>query len=355
MTDDNDKLDSNIQIGTSDLTAALGASDDEDLELLGRGMMYTVGDVVVPREWLLEQADELDIPERLLPTETTPHSAFKRAMDYLTRDGYDARAVDAGGTTVRVEFRVKKTDGKTRHLIADAHFGDVAEDGGVWRHYDLGAFHYDVEAQGMVARKDEDCPVILNERWEKFVGRAHNLFRQMEQSHTGNDIRNIAYSLRYKWTDSILPLRDAGAVYFVPEGELTEIVNSIATLYDRINEEFKEDGKDVEIRTFEVVDTDDKREWVRHRVEKNLESVVDSAFEDAFDALKNDEETVDEIVEVVAGELDAATNTADNYNDLLQSRLSVERVLTDKLDAVDDNDKEDIIQRVLNDNGIAAQ
>lgn len=352
MSKSNDKLDSNIELDKSELSAVVG--DEDELEVLGRAMMYTVGDVVVPREWLLERAEALGIPDRLLPTETTPHSAFKRSLDRLTNDGWDAEWVRAGTKDVRVEYRVKKSDGKARHLIADVHYDedDINVDGGKWEHHDLGSYHYDTEHQGLRSRQDESCPLILEEKWEAFHNRAHTLFQEEQRSHNGNDIRNIAYSLRYKWTDTIVPLRDAGAVYFVPEGDLTSIMESIATLYDEINEEYKSSGKDVEIRTIEVVDSEEKREWVEHRVQKNLESVVDSAFSEAWDSLKEDDETIEEIVESVADNLGAAENTATNYNDLLQSRLSVEQVLQRKLGEVDGDEKEDVIQRVLNENGV---
>lgn len=353
---------SNITVERRELTAAIGAGEDEDLELLGRAMIYGVGEVLVPRDWLLQRCRDLDVPERIVPTEPRPHSAYKRAQSRLvtsnTQNGKtrtDVRYASFPGfqEPFRVELDSKDGNGNVNHLTADVFFPAevTGEEGGKWVHHDLGHFNYDTETQSTVAVKHDDCPEALEDLWAEMEKRARDLHQRMMEHHTGDDLRHMIYlemilNSPPDWP-SLIPLRDAGAVYFVPEGDLTEVLESLATIFSEVNTQFKQGGKDVEIRTLEIVDTDEKREWIEGRVEQSLEKLVDDVIDDAFEALEDGDDTVDDIVETVAEQLGEGGDTAAQYNGLLQAKLDVEAMMANRAQEVEDDEKEELIENAM--------
>lgn len=134
----------------------------------------------------------------------------------------------------------------------------------------------------------------------------------------------------------------------MPEGPLTDTVESIQDLYSAIDENWREDGSPVSIRLIEIIDNQNRREWVQNRVEKSLEKMVDDVVEEAFDMLTddNDESTASEIVREVMDELDAAVETADQYNSLLQAEFKVEELLEEHAESVG-KDKEELVEQVM--------
>lgn len=352
------------EIERRDLAAVVG-KENGDAEVLGRAMMYGVGEVLVPRDWLLDECRSRGVPERILPTEPTPHSAYKRAQSRLvtsnTRNGRkrtDRRWVqmpEVEGGPFRVELELKSGDGRTNinHLRADVYFPEevTGEEGGTWNTHELGHFNYDKETQTTKAVQSKDCPGGLQTLWDEMVARAETLHDEMQEMHTGDDLRHMVYlemilNSPNDWPD-IIPLRDAGAVYFVPEGPLTDVLEELSEVFTEVNQRFKQGGKDVEIRTLPVVDDEERREWVRQRVEKSLEEMVDDVLETAFEDLEEDEDTIEGLVETVAGELDGAGNTANQYNNLLQAQLGVEKYLQNLKANIGDDEKEELVEGVI--------
>lgn len=329
------------------LSGVLGAEDDEELEVLGRAMMYTVGEVQVPRDWLLQRCRDLGIPERLVPGEPSPYSAYTRAMSRLVSSKQSHKKVQGR----RVEITLHNSDGHVKHLQADVHFSqeEVGEAGGRWEHHDLGHFDYDADAQRLRSQKNDSIPDALVEVWEGFQARARHLFQEMQNSHTGDDIRHMVYlemilNSPPDWPD-IIKLRDGGSVYFVPEGPLTDVLESMATLFSEIGQKFKEGGKEVEIRTLEVVDSEDKRDWIESRVEAELDGLAEDVIDEAFEALDENEDW-DEIVDNALEQIDAGDDMAQRYNQLLQAGLDLESKLEARKEELK-GDKEELVEGIV--------
>lgn len=352
-----------ITVQRRELSGVLG-SDTEDVEILGRAMVYRAGDVLVPRDWLLGRCDDLDVPESIWPSETTPHSAYKRTMSRLvtsnvqTGDLVRSDVFRTGGfganQPLRVEMDLKDGNRNVRHLAADVFFpeGVSGVEGGQWSTHTLGHFDYDADRQSVRAWEDNACPDELEDLWKMFTNRAEMLHETMMESHTGDDLRHMIYlnmilNSPPEWPN-IIPLIDRGGLYFVPEGPLTDVIDSLAVIFREANEHFKVGGAEMAIRTLEVVDSDEKREWIRSRVEQALEEMVDDVLDDAFEAFDDGEETADEVVKTVAERLDAEAHNAEQYNDLLQAKLEVESMLSARAEATDDDEKQEIIERAMN-------
>lgn len=343
-----DKIDAGMSFSRRNLQAVTGegGESEEDIELLGRLMIYTVGEVYVPREWLLEKCEELGVPERLIPSEVTPHSAYKRAMGELFDDPARRVRYDVQDPAERVEFDLLDGDGNINHIRANVFFPEhaIGEEGGRWDTHELGTFGYDADSQRLVATPADDTPEALEGSWERIVGQARDLMELMQDRHNETDIRHMAYYLRLRYTDSIVPMRDGGAVYFVPEGELADIVDSLQELYREIDRKFKSGGS-MAIRQVEVLDGEDKREWVRSRVEQSLDRMVEKALDEAFGKLDEDD-TAEEIVAEALDRIQDAEDTADRYNDLLEAQLAVEELLKERVEELTD-EKGDLAQKIV--------
>lgn len=352
---------SSIEVQRSELSAVLGANA-ADAEVLGRAMQYRAGDVLAPRDWLLRRCRELDIPEQIIPSQPTPHAAYKRAMRRLVTSNpqiqderTDRRYVyhEAVDDTLRVDLRLKDGDGNVKHLWADVFFPEelTGAEGGRWVDHRLGWFDYDVDGQSVRTRPDDDLPEALEALWADMAGRAMRLHKYMQEHHTGQDLRNMVYlgmvrNSPPEWPD-IIPLIDRGGFYFVPEGGLTDIIDNMAVIFEEANQ-FKTGGSTMAIRTLEVMDTDDKNAWIQSRVESKLEKVVDDALDEAFDALEDGEETAAQIVDTMAERLEVeGRETADQYNALLQAKLDVEQILASEVAGLKADDRKELVEKAV--------
>lgn len=355
---------SEITVQRRELSGVIGAEAAEDAEILGRALAYRAGEVLVPRDWLLQRCRDLEVPERVLPSKPTPHSAYKRAMSRLVTSNpqdwpkrTDERWMNIDGVPaehnpLKITLDLKDGEGNVNHLTADVFFPEaiIGEEGGKWQHHDLGHFDYNTDAQRVRGYEADDNPDALHGLWVEMADRADQLHQMMEEHHTGQDLRNMIYlNMIYnsppEWP-SVIPLIDKGGLYFVPEGPLSDVIDSLAVVFREANDQFKVGGAEMAIRTLEVMDSDDKREWVRKSVERSLDQVVDRAIEQASKALEDDDD-VDEIVNTVVEAVDAEAHSADQYNDLLQAKLDVEAKLESRADDVSDDDMEAIIESAM--------
>lgn len=351
-----------IEVQRRELNAVLGADEDDELEVLGRAMQYRAGDVLVPRDWLLDRCHDLDIPERVIPSAPTPHSAYKRSQARLvtsnpqtsdTRTDVFWERVPEVSRQLRVDIQLKAGSGNVNHLRASVFYPAdvVGEEGGRWVDHELGTFDYDTDSQTITSRKDDDCPEALGDIWDRMKLRAGDLHARMQEHHTGDDLRHMVYlnmilNSPPDWPD-IIPLIDQGGMYFVPEGELTDVIDRLAQIFDESND-FKTGGANMAIRTLEVVDSADKREWITERVEQTLEGLVDDVIEEAFERLDEGDDTADEIVETIVDRVEEeGGETANQYNGLLQAKLDVEAILASHATDVEDDEKQELIESAM--------
>lgn len=351
------KLDSDIEPERQRLKDATGIADVENMELLGYGVMYTVGydfNCIVPRDWLLDRAGDLGIPSWILPSEPSPHYAYDRAIKMMKEhwlDDYyiEAPRMDSG---VKEEHRVtvdlKEGDGNRIWKVRAEVFFDEEEskqEGGTWDQHDLGFFAYNKERSSLSAHRDDglDEDDYLYPIWEDITSAADAMHRRMMSHHIAGDIRRMMTSAINDYSNNVIQLRRA--VYLFPAG-MDDFISNMTQLYREINDNFKETGEPVAIRTFEVLNTDEKQEWIQHKVQQTIEENLDSILDEAFE--KFDEgEAANQVVKIIRKNLDDSTDTAETYNALLEAEIDIEEALEEQKKNVADSDKEEIIDKVI--------
>jgi hypothetical protein len=350
------QLDSGIDHEKEKLRQALGDEAD-DISVLGYGVMYTVGadwNCIVPRKWLLDRINDLGIPRWLAPTETAPHYAFDRAIKWMREDWLETYYVEAprldNGVEEDHEIRVnlKEGDGsRVWHVYAEVFFDEEESkvEGGKWVQHHLGRLAYDKNSQYVRSTIDDELEEEhhLMEVWEDVSDGLEELFKTMENSHIAQDIRKMMYSTVTKYTNNVVKLRRS--VYLFPAG-MGEFVESMATLYAEIDEKWKDTGEPVAVRTFEVLDTDDKQEWVQHQVENTLEDSIDDILESAF-AQFDEGEAADQVVKIIRQKMDQSMETAETYNALLEAEIDIEETLEQEKQEIADAEKQEIVEKVM--------
>lgn len=348
------QLDSSIEPEKRELKDAVGSSNPE---ILGYGVMYTVGadwNCIVDHEWLKDKIQELGLPEYLTPRRPTPTSGYKRAIQLLRQnwlEDYEIMAprLDTGEQEPHtVSVNLKEGDGQyIWHVRAEVFFTEEEskQEGGTWDQHDLGYFTFDPETESFYARQDEnlDEEDHLYPVWADVSGAGRALFRRMQQTNNARDVRQMMRKIVTKYTSNVIKLRRS--VYLFPAG-LEDVVESMSQLYAAIDDEWKDSGEPIAIRTFEVLDTDEKREWVKHRVQQTLEDNIDKIVGSALEEF-DEGEAAESVVREIQDNIAETEGTAEVYNGLLEAQISVEESLHEYKEDLADENKEDILERVL--------
>jgi hypothetical protein len=351
-------IESNIEVQGEELEGFIGEDEDlDELEVLGFATMSTVGELTVPRDWLIPRMEELGLPEFMFPNEPSPSSAYKRAMK-------EYRLFDTGERVVnghRVQHEVNSGEGNTFHILSNVYVparqvaeendvditeteeGEVvrAEDGeavdGEWRQVQVGMTKYDEGQMITIDSIDEEHP--LYEEWSRLKAKALGLFEELQESHVGYDFQVITYHLRKHWTNSV-PLRDGGAVAFIPATpRVSEVLENLHVLFRELNQEHKHQGRKIEMNTIPVLDTQSQRQMVESRAEEQVEEVAADLVDEARDSIREDL-PVEEIAEEIQSELSSAESFAEQYNELLDAELSARRLVDDWMEDFDSDLRE---------------
>lgn len=351
--DGNERMKSNVQVNAVPLDAVSDA--DEDTEVLGFAVMSTTGELVVPRDWLETQWEQYNLPESIFPSETWNSSAYKRAMFHLLDHGQDEQYVNTSAGSQKVSLSIKEGSGNQKHLLANVWFDDDhpnadqldIEAGGEWRQTTLGVTNYDAEEQDVriTQRIDDEHP--LSDVWKDLVVRIRELFETHKVSHNGDDMRDVLYDFTRYESESI-PLRDGGAVYFVPANE-KDTIEALAEIWSKMDEEFKLRGRDTEIQTIPVVSDSERKQLVEKRAAKVVRDEIDRVLEDAFETAEDpdDETPEDEIIASIENALGDHSNTAEVYNALVDARIDIREVLKDFAKDVSSEARQDLIEATL--------
>lgn len=351
------RLDSDIEPERQRLADVTG-QDPTNQDILGYGVIYTVGaefNVLVPRDWLLETMDELGIPQWLAPSEVRPHYAYDRAIKRMKQSWIDDYSVrlprwDNPDTSDyhRVTVDLKEGDGqRVWHVRAEVFYPEEEslEEGGVWERHDLGQIHYSSSYESVMLERNDNLPddSPLYEVWKDVANTAISMHDEMMELHVAHDIRMIMYGAIRDYTNSVIKLRRS--VYLFPAG-MGEFVDSMAELYNRINENFKLTGEPVAIRTFEVLDTAEKREWIEHQVREELEEHIESVVQEGLERF-DEGEAASEVVKIIRDRLSGTDETAELYNTLLEAEIQIEESLERMKLQVGEDDKRDIVEKVM--------
>ncbi|MFB6282576.1 MAG: DUF6744 family protein [Halobacteria archaeon] len=349
------KLDSGISLHGEKLKAVV--EDPEEAEILGYGVMYTAGGdwkLMVPRDWLMRKVEELNIPRWVAPSAPRPSSAYKRALKRLREEGLNEISITAPRLDNQVKaphpVRFHLNDGdshKVKHLYAEVFFDEdeCKEDEGKWIQHHLGYFDYDADSQSPVTYKDNGLSEedLLYEQWRRVADGVDDMFEEMKTTHIGHDIRKMMYYSTRDYTESVIKLRDGGAVYFFPSG-LIDFIDKMSELYDMIDEKWKVGGQAMAIRSFPIFESDS--DWIEERVQQSLEDAVDDALDEAFSEF-DEGETAEKTVRIIKENLSVDAETAERYNELLEAQLDIEEMLEEFKHSIDDEDKKDIIERAV--------
>lgn len=354
------ELDSDVEAGGRPLTQVLPAGfdpaemgdelDEDDLpQLLGHTVFYTVGDFVVNRAWLKKKIRDLGLPSWMIPNPMTEKRAFKQINERLVDDRHDANGVpknvfptEGEGGAAEVETRIPTDDTGNKvndeiHLVAQAYTPATDDDGeGEYDDYTLGVFRFNGETRDLMVRPKIGKSDELWSVWADYRDDARDLFREMQNSHTGRDIQKMLYNFTHHWTKSV-KLRDAGAVYFVParHAETTRLMKILVT---EMGELFKEDGHAVELQRVPVMDTEEQNYMVEQRARIAIEERIDSALDTFFDEMADaqtedvdDEDLIGDLTGVLRDALEDVDDLENEYNTLLQAEISARSVVQEWL------------------------
>ena len=346
------KLDSGIEPEKRELSDLTGQTENQ---VIGIGMTFVVGadwSVIVPRQWLLDQMHDVGLPEFLAPPQPRPSTAYSRAVQHLQNDWLEPMQIElqrldsAEIEEHEVTVSIKSGQGdRIDHVRAEV-FRDAEQtgtEGGEWRQHDLGRLMYDRQSKSLKAEPVIDSRHDLYEIWSETARDARTLHSRFEHSHIASDIRQMIYDLSNKYTDTTIKLQRS--TYLFPPS-IADLVDDLAELFDRIDREHKHRGSPIAIRTFELIDTDEKQDWVEHRVRSELEESVDDIVESAFDRL-DEGEAASQVTRRIRTELNSeVADFAEVYNGLLDAEISVEEVLEEQKQQVVE-EREEILEDAM--------
>jgi hypothetical protein len=345
----------NVNIGTKELGAIADDEEDNPSEVIGFLKFSTTGEVLVPREWLLEQWENHNLPKRLLPTETTNWQAYRRTIRYLQEQseylGYEAfnehynRSFDC-------ELNIEKSNehGSNVFLIYARTFLPeeiCGEDGGNWNEQRVGMFDFhrpdnDNLPGRMVTRREIDEDNAHYEQLTKLFQSAREVEQKMQSHHNYNDLQNMLDGFRDVIANAVEIRR---SVYFVPAHH-QDALDGLANVWRGMNQ-FKDNGEAMRIDKTPVVDMQEQRELVASRVREKLDDTVSQVIRNVF--ADWEDETADEIANRILNDFgeEGVGDTQSTYNQLLNVRLSIKDLLEDMQNDVDE-EKEEVIENVLN-------
>ena len=308
------------------------AVKDGDVEdILGYTVVYTIGpSFTVNRSWLEERAADLGLSPRHLPSETTEKRAFTRACKGVD----DLSLGDADHHKVTVE--TEREDYSTFNVKLEDQRGD-----GLDVHTEIiGQLIYD--DGGIVARPNTSVESYIG-TFNEYSQAARDQMEMHGDANTGGDLRRAIREFVKSRDASGIKMRDAGAVYFVPRQAQDELM-AFKQLIREVDQTWKTSGFECAVDTIEVIDSADKRNMVQRKVEKEIDDIVSSALDSAFDEL-DEESAAMEVVSEVGEDLVRAEDVAVKHNALLDVELSVKEVLENWKDRVSTDNKEDLIEK----------
>jgi len=347
-------MDSDVSIGAKPIGGVID-EDEEVEEFLGHMMMSTTGEVIVPREWLVEQFHSHNIPGKLLPTETTPWQAYRRAKNELL-EGWDGAHYSVYNEEYDrrfdVELRLKKSNSEEIDssnvyvLYADVFMPEdvIGIEEGDWRQNRLGFFdfHDDKETEhfGVVPHMEIEKDSVHHSKWVDVYQRFNNLLHKHKECNNGQDLTGVLSDFRNNETNAVSIRR---AVDFIPARD-SNTVEGLAAIWSDLNK-YKDRGEKCEIATIPVINTESQRELIQDRAEDMMETTVGDVVEQAFERFDMEEQSK-EIASTILEEMQDMESFAMEYNALLDAKMSIESVLEDYMEDMS-GEKEKVLERTL--------
>lgn len=322
-----------VDVRGTDVQAVNPDADTEiDADILGHVMMYTIGrEFVVDDDWLVEQATEIGIPEKMLPNTKAPIYAFRRAVSERLANRQDVVPDD-----VSVEVSDPARDTYNLDVL------DRRGDGGDLVAETVAKIRFDGETEKVFVEPDSDNPEYLS--WvQDYASIAQNEYENMLNGHLGRDISRAVRKWIQNYTTGIR-MRDAGAVYFIP-AQYADGVAAWAELIDRINTSQKERNFEAAIDPIEVINSDDKKEMVERKARRHIRQALEKGIDAALDEMDEDTAAT-AAVSAMSNELKRSENVAAHHSALLEAELSVKQQLESWKENTSDRKKK-IIQAAI--------
>lgn len=346
--------DSSVSIGPQEIGAVSQSEDDKPDEFLGHLVFSTTGEAEVPRQWLLEQWDNYNLPQSILPKEPSRWSAYRRAMrnliDVENRDFEHYN--NEYGYTHQCKFRLEKDQAKGSNnflLYVDTFWPEelIGEEGGNWQETKVMRFDFHSPEDGpggLMTYEELGKEDAFYEEAYDMGGYARKLFKRYQSYHVEADLQKILQQMRNLRANAVAIRR---SVYFFGAHH-HNMVEGVAAVWEEMNQ-FKETGEDMRVDYTPVVNLESQRELIENRVRDELEGTVDDIVVQTLQEWEDDaEETADEMARQLKNDLGnvGADETASEYNQILGIKLSIKDILKDKMNEFSDK-QQDVVERVL--------
>lgn len=337
------EMTSNAKVGRKSITAVL--DEDDDAEILGFAMMSTTGDwIYAPREELMEKFEQYGIHPGLMPRKVQPWMAYSRMTNELVHSDNDEETVrlDTFDRDLQVTFRLEDGEGKYYHLYGDVYYPEevIGEEGGKHNAVHVLTLNYLPESEKLLTPPQIDKDHALWDYCAAFMSRAQTLFAKHQENHNGSDLRGVINDFLFQGANTV---RFRNGCYFVGAHH-QETVEGMSEVWSWLNRH-KERGQRAEIMTIPVVDSEKQRQQVERLAREKTEEMVDEAIGEALEDLTG-EENVEELAEAMVREVSQAESFVSEYNALLDAEISVEKVLEERREELED-EKEEIVSSVL--------
>lgn len=350
--------DNQVTIGPKPLGAVQENEEDEVSEFIGFLSFSTTGEALVPRDWLLDQWENYDLPKSLLPKKPSNWSAYRRMKNELLEDAdYKHYQIysDEYGRNFNCKFALEKSDkeGSNTYLLYSEVFYPeeiIGEDGGDWRRTRMGYMNFyrpEDDAPGQLVTNFEEVKGTAHwEHVKRLGGRAFDLFQTMQTHNNYSDLQKIIDQFRYE--ANAVPIRRA--VYFVGSHH-QDTVEGLGNLWRDMNE-FKEKGEKMRVETTPVVNIESQREMVAERVRERVNDLVDEIVNETLSRFEEDDDmTAENTSREILKQLSDSYDIAGEYNELLSLRLSIKDILEERREELVD-EQEEIIDKVINQNSL---
>lgn len=343
---------SNVEIGAKPLGAVQKNEEDNVDEFLGFLVFSTTGEAEVPREWLLDQWEERELPERILSKKPSRWSAYRRAMRNLI--GAENREFemynDVHGHTHECKYRLEKSEelgSNTFLLYVDTFWPEelIGEQGGSWREKKIGRFDFhspDDGPGGLLPTAEVDKDDKFYECWEGMSKHGRTLFKRYQDTHIDSDLQKILRGMRAEISNAV-PIRRS--VYFFGNRH-QDLIENVSEVWNLMNQ-YKEGGENMRVEYTPVVNLESQRELIASRAREMVEGMVDEIIDETLEEWEEqDEQTADKAAREIVNALSESEGVASEYNQLLSARLSIKDILKERQEELAE-EQEDIIQRVL--------
>lgn len=328
--------------------------EEEVNEFIGFLTFSTTGEALAPREWLLKQWENYDLPQGLIPKEPSNWSAYRRMKNELLEDAdYRHYQVynEEYNRTFNCKFDLEKSDemgSNTYILYSKIFFPEelIGEEGGDWRQRRMGHMEFyrpkeDATGQ-LLTHFGEAKGTEHHDAAQRLSERAMELFRVMQSHHNYSDLQKIIDQFRSR--ANAIPIRRA--VYFVGFHH-QDTIDGLSNLWRDMNK-FKSSGEDMRIETTPVVNIESQREMVAERVEEKVKSLVDDIVDETLSKFEEDDDmTAENTSREILNQLSESYDISAEYNELLSLRLSVKDILEERREELAE-EQEDIIDSVIN-------